>query len=122
MITHKGTLPVGVEVDGEFHLSFELRPQLVRDSFDVLKDASVASNDSLVGIALLKAQLVSLGTLDPEQITLDLLLGMYDIDMKELMEAQKALRDLLTNFRGKGKEVQESTATLATGGAGLAND
>ena len=102
MITQKGTLPVGIEVDGVVHQDFEIRPQLVRDSIEVLKDERAQESDGLFGLALLAQQMIALGTLPIDKITTDLLLDAYDIDMKVLMGAADSLRERLKTFRDEG--------------------
>jgi hypothetical protein len=113
MITNQGTLPVGIEVDGVVHSEFELRPQLVRDSIEALKDERAVGNDSLFGLALLAQQLMKLGSLQKEQITLDLLLDAYDVDMSVLMEAAASLRERLKTFRGEASQSAQAAATTA---------
>lgn len=113
MITQVGVLPVGIEVDGVVHSEFELRPQLVRDSVDALEDARTATNDSYFGLVMLSKQFVRLGSLKPEQITVELLLDVYDMDMKVLMEGAAALRERLKTFRGAGEESAKTAASTA---------
>lgn len=97
-----GTLPVGVEVDGVVHRDFVLRPRLVRDSVYVMADPRAVTDDSYRGVALFACQLERLGSLAKEQITADLLLDMFDMDMEEIMEANKRLGVKLRTFRNPG--------------------
>lgn len=113
MITHKGKLPIGIEVDGVVHREFELRPQLVRDSIEVLKDERAQQDDGLFGLALLAHQVVSLGTLPKERITVDLLLDAYDADMKVMMGAADALRERLKTFRDEGAQPEKAATATA---------
>lgn len=99
MITHKGKLPVGIEIDGVAHTDFELRPQLVRDSIDGLQDARAAENESYLGLVMLASQIVSLGSLPKERINAELLMDAPEIDMRALMEGAAQLRERLLNFR-----------------------
>lgn len=113
MITQQGTLPVGIEVGGVLHRDFELRPQKVRDSLDALEDERASSNESYLGLLMTAKQITRLGTLKPEQITVDLLLDAFDIDIQVLMEGASTLRERLKTFRAKNEEL----AALATGTA-----
>lgn len=113
MITHKGTLPVGVKVDGVEHRDFELRPQLVRDSIEAVEDERAAQSDSIFGLALLAKQFLRLGTLDKSDITIDLLLDAYDADMKVLMEGAASLRERLKTFRDQDTAAEKVADTAA---------
>lgn len=104
MITEKIILPVGVEVDGVVHREVVLRPQKVRDSIDAMEDERAANNESWMGLQLQARQIVSFGSLKPEQITPELLLDLYDVDMQALMGGAAKLRERLKTFRGEDKE------------------
>lgn len=112
-MNQQGTLPVGIEVDGVLHREFELRPQKVRDSIEALQDERAASDESWLGLVLQCRQLVTLGTLKPEQITPNLLLDLYEVDMQALMEGAAKLRERLRTFRAASGQ----TAPSATGTA-----
>jgi len=94
-----GSLLVGVEVDGNLHYEFTLRPRLVRDSIRVMEDDKARQNDAYRGVALIACQLEKLGDLKPEQISTELLLSMYDADLAVIMEANSRLEGRLQNFR-----------------------
>lgn len=112
-MNQKGILPVGIEVDGVLHREFELRPQKVRDSIEALQDERAASDESWLGLVLQCRQIVKLGTLSPAQITPDLLIDLYEVDMQVLMEGAAKLRERLRTFRATG----ESASQAATGAA-----
>jgi len=116
-----GTLPVGVEVDGVLHSTYVLRPRLVRDSVEVLADEKAQSNDAYRGVALFAMQLESLGTLEKDKITPDLLLDMLDIDMAEIMKANDALGVRLANFRKDGAGSSEAASGTAQAGDTVAS-
>lgn len=120
-LKESGTLPVGVEVDGVLHSTFVLRPRLVRDSVNVLADEKAQSNDAYRGVALISMQLESLGTLEKDKITPDLLLDMLDIDMAEIMKANDALGERLTNFRKDGAGAAQVASGAAQGGDSVAS-
>lgn len=109
----KGTLPVGIEVDGVVHRDFELRPQLVRDSVEGAQDAKAVENSSYFGLVILASQILSLGTLPKEAINAELLMDAYELDMKALMGAAAQLQKRLITFREEGTQ----PAQAATGAA-----
>lgn len=104
MITHKGRLPIGIEVDGVVHNDFELRPQLVRDSIEGAEDIKARDNPSYLGLLMLASQIVSLGTLPKERINAGLLMDAFELDMQVLMEGAEQLRERLKTFRGNGAQ------------------
>ena len=112
IMTQTGMLPVGVELDGVVHRDFVLRPQRVRDSMEALADPRTA-DPSFLGLVLLAAQFMRLGTLDVTKIDADMLLDMYEVDMQELMGGAKQLRDRLKIFR----DAPQATAPAADGAA-----
>lgn len=112
MITEKVTLPVGIEIDGVLHRDVVLRPQKVRDSIEALEDARAQTDESWLGLILQCRQIVKLGTLKTEQITPELLMDLYEVDMQILMEGAVKLRERLRNFRDKNQEsTQGATGT-----------
>jgi len=103
MITQDGTLIVGIEVDGVVHLDFLLRPRFVSDSIDAMEDERSHNNPAFEGLVMTCQEITKLGTLTREQITPDLLMGMLDIDMQQIMEARKKLLARLMTFRAENK-------------------
>lgn len=104
MITEKGILPIGVEYKGKTHRDFELRPQKVKDSVDVMEDPRAQKNDGYFGVAVLARQIEKLGDVPKEEITPALLLEMWDDDLKALHEAKGRVSQKLASFRGEDKE------------------
>lgn len=104
MITEKGTLPIGVEFGGKVHREFELRPQKVKDSVDVMEDARALKNDGYFGVAVLARQIEKLGDIPKEEISPALLLEMWDDDLKVLHEAQGRASQKLATFRDKDQK------------------
>ena len=98
ILTQTGTLPVGIEVDGVVHREFELRPLRLRDSVAELQNAA-GNGDAEFGFALVARQLVRLGSLPPDKISLALLLDAYDVDIQVMMGAAATLRARLLTFR-----------------------
>lgn len=113
MITEKITLPVGVELDGVLHREVVLRPQKVRDSVEALQDARAQADESWLGLVLQARQIEKFGTLKPEQVTPELLLDLYEVDMQALMEGAAKLRERLHSFRAANSQ----PAPPATGAA-----
>ena len=103
MFTEKGTLPIGIEYDGKIHRDFELRPQTVADSVDAVEEDRARDNESYLGVVVLAKQMIKLGDIPREDITTNLLLGMYDVDIAAVNEALGRLRKRLLSFRDEPK-------------------
>jgi len=101
MITEKGTLPVGVELNGKMHRDYELRPQQVKDSVEAFEDARARKNDAYFGLCILCLQIVKLGDIPKAEITPALLMEMYDEDLKELQRGKERVEEKLRSFRGQ---------------------
>lgn len=102
-MNEKGTLSIGIEFEGKAHKEFELRPQLVSDSVDAIEGERAQKNESYLGLCVLAKQLVKLGDVPKEKITPELLMSMYEVDLRALMEASKRLESKLLSFRSKDK-------------------
>ncbi|HQR97574.1 MULTISPECIES: phage tail assembly protein [unclassified Polaromonas] len=89
-MTEKGTLLTGAVVGGVAHKTFELRLPTVRDNIDAVDEVG-GHNGVALGAAILARQLVSLGTLKPEQIDFDLVAGLHPGDYNLLDAAAKEL-------------------------------
>jgi phage FluMu protein gp41 len=114
MITQKGTLPVGVEVDGVVHYDFEVRPQLVKDTIAAASNEQVANKgNTLFGLAIVREQVVAIGTLSNDRITLDMLLNMYEADMDVLMQGIKEVGEKLKTFRQPAVSELQATGSPA---------
>ena len=117
MITEKGTLPIGVELDGKTHKDFELRPQFVSDTVDIFEDPEAgkraARNNQYFACCLYAGRLVSLGDIPKEKITPDLILSMRQEDYNEILGAGERLETQEATFR-------EPPAPPAQDGAGAA--
>lgn len=107
MMTETDTLVVGVEHDGITHLNFELRPQLVKDSIEAVEDERAQKNESYLGLAVLSKQVIRLGNIPQDQITPELFMGMYDVDLARIAAASERLQKRLISFRGEGKGLPE---------------
>ncbi len=115
MLTEKGTLPFGVEFEGQIHREFELRPQYVRDTVDIFESpditARAARNSQYFAACLFAGRLVRLGDIPKEEITVDMVLDMRQEDYGEIINAGGRLDEREATFRGK-------TAPVAAEGAG----
>lgn len=89
-LTEKGTLLTGAVVGGVTHKAFELRLPTVRDNIDAVDEVG-GHNGVALSAAILSRQLVSLGTLKPEQIDFDLVAGLHPGDYNLLDAAAKEL-------------------------------
>jgi len=116
MIKETGTLPIGVEFNGKVHRDFVLRPQVVRDTIDLM-DSEYADrangNDHFFGICLLSGQLEKLGDIPKKEITPDLLLNMYDDDFRVVINSKEALESRLRTFRKENERKETATSAAA---------
>lgn len=113
MVTESGTLPIGVEFEGQRCRAFTLRPLKVRDSFDLQRspDAAATADDAeLRGLALLGRRLDIAGV---GQLTLEQMLDLHDEDLGEILLAEGRLTRSLERFR-----TGDSAAAIADSGAG----
>lgn len=113
MITEKGTLVVGVEHGGKTHKEFELKPQIVGDSVEILESENAdraRKNDSFFGLCLLSKQITKLGDMPLKEITPALLLTLTEVDFTVLSKAREALEGRLRSFRGGKEEPKETNA------------
>lgn len=95
MLTVTGKFTIGVEVNGEFHTEFELRETTIRDGINYLKKAKQngedTDNDLIIAVYKGAEQMTKLGTLDPNEITADLLMQLNEEDFIPLIDAQDEL-------------------------------
>lgn len=95
MASIKGSLIVGLALDGALHKSFEMRDPVIRDAINAIDKAFLEdeNTNSALTIRIYKAaeQLESLGDLPKEKITGKLLMSLPEDDIEPLLEAQDAL-------------------------------
>lgn len=115
MVKEKGKLPIGLLVNGVWHRDFVLRPRLVSDTVKALEDPRT-NDEGFRGVALLAVQIEKLGDIPPDQITSDLLLGMFDSDLGEVMAKAGALEARLIRFRKESEEAQKAAPGAHDGG------
>ncbi len=103
MLTEKGTLPAGVEYNGETHRDFEIREQIVSDSVDVFDDPAQGvkadKNSRYYGLCITARQIVRLGTIPKGDITPELLMGMLNEDYNAISLAEVRLAAKRSTFR-----------------------
>lgn len=80
------TLPVGVTVDGEVYKKFSIRPGTLRDSCEALDAVGSDASPNTLRYATM-AQRVSIEGLSQDQVTVELLMDMYDRDAVALENA-----------------------------------
>lgn len=79
-------LPVGITVDGVTFKDFTIRPALLRDSCAAVEAVGADASPNTLRYATM-AQRVSFEGLPQEQVTCELLMGMYDRDAVALEQA-----------------------------------
>lgn len=108
MLTEKGTLPIGVEHNGKIHRDYELREQQVRDLVDIFDDPALTEratkNVRFLELCILANMIIRLGDIPKEEITADLLVGMYQDDMNEIRKAEERLDIKRKSFRDDDKK------------------
>jgi hypothetical protein len=108
MLTEKGTLPVGVEYEGKTHKDFEIREQIVADSINVFDNpdhaARAGKNALFANLCVTANMLLSIGTIPKEEITPDLLMGMFQEDLNAISQAEVRLTVQQATFRKEKKE------------------
>jgi hypothetical protein len=80
----------------------ELRPQKVGDSIDALENDRARKNDSYMGLCVLASQIQRLGEIPQSEITADMLMGLYEVDMIEINDALRRLQTRQNGFRAEG--------------------
>lgn len=107
-LTETGTLPLGVEFEGEIHREYELKEQLVSDTVAVYEDPKhgprAMRSNAFFNIAVMAIRLVRLGTIPKDEITPDLIMGMSQKDFIELADADDRMETRRISFREKGPE------------------
>lgn len=103
IITEKGALAIGVEHNGEYHKNFEIKPLRVREIVELESGEVSGKSDTYQSIYILSAMLVKLGNIPTTDIDAELLLDMFDVDVKILSEAKESLDKKLRDLTGKKK-------------------
>lgn len=75
----KGMLPIGVKIDGKTYRTFEMRAAILRDSVEAVDECGGDASQTRLRYAVM-ARRVSFEGLDQEQVTTDLLFGLFDRD------------------------------------------
>lgn len=119
MVTVTGTLPVGIEFEGQTHRDYTLRARLVRDSIEAGEEMSGNTSDSRLGLAILVRQIVSLGSIPREEITTEMFLDAYDEDLGELYRADMEVAAKLKGFCSQDQGPATADNGLAQNGVQL---
>lgn len=85
-LTVKSKLPIGVTVDGRVYKDFSIRPATLRDSCKAVEVVGADASPNTLRYATM-AQRISFDGLPQEQITVELLMDMYDRDAVALENA-----------------------------------
>lgn len=85
-LTVKDKLPIGVIVDGKIYKDFAIRPAMLRDSCSAVDAVGASASPNTLRYATM-AQRVSFEGLPQEQVTVELLMGMFDRDAVTLEQA-----------------------------------
>lgn len=85
-LTVKDKLPIGVTVDGKLYKDFSIRPAKLGDSCAAITAVGADAAQNTLRYAVM-AQRVSFDGLLPEQVTVELLMDMYDRDAVALEAA-----------------------------------
>lgn len=88
MITVNGSLSFGVERDGVVHRDFVMRAPTIADAILAIETAGPESSNLRLRIFKAAVQIESLGTLDKQEITGDLLLMLPEDDIEPIFSAQ----------------------------------
>lgn len=112
MKTVTGSLPVGLEYNGQLHKEFELRPALVRDTVEVMEESPrAATNRHYAGLCVYAKRLLKLGDIPKEKVTGDLLMEMTEEDFSALSAAG--------NFRQSAEQQSQAKGGVADNQAAL---
>jgi hypothetical protein len=85
-ITVSGVLPIGVKVADKLLKAFAIRPATLRDSCAAVEAVGADASFNTLRYAIM-AQRVSFDGLPQDQVTVDLLMDMYDRDAVALEQA-----------------------------------
>lgn len=78
-LTVTGKLPIGIEVDGKVYKDFTIRPAILRDSCAAVEAVGATASHGTLRYATM-AQRVSFDELPQDQVTVELMMGLYDRD------------------------------------------
>lgn len=95
-----GTLPIGIEVDGEIWREYALREQLVADEIEVMESEHgprALKNDGFYSVCLMARRLQFPGM--HREVTPEMIMAMTSTDFNHLLQSGKALSDERASFR-----------------------
>lgn len=92
MLTHKGKLIHGIEIDGAVYVDFEMREATIRDAINAVdkltEDGENLNSSNMVQLYMAAEQILSIGPVSKEAITAGLLLDLADDDLEPILDAQ----------------------------------
>lgn len=115
-LKEKGALTVGIEHGGKVHEEFVLRPQIVRDSIEAIENERANRNESYLGLCILGKQIESLGDIPKADITPELLMNMYEVDLAIISKAARRLQKRQRSFRDKAQAPEKDYPVTAKAG------
>jgi hypothetical protein len=124
MLKTTGTLPIGIEWNGQLCREFEYREQLVRDAIEILESADVeraTKSDSYYGVCLM-AKRLSVEGIDKEAVTPDLIMNMTQVDFNHLAEIEQKQVAKRESFRDAAAAATNPSDSVAEIGGELQRD
>ena len=118
IITQKGKLPFGIDLDGVPQCDFEIRPRLVKDTMEIAREQGMKKledDDIFFTLCLTAKQIIHIGDIQP--VPVEVILEMMDEDMGAILKAKENLATRLESFRasseGGGGQGASDVATAA---------
>ena len=105
-----GTLPIGVAYQDRLHREYKLRPLTVKESMAARRSEEFArceGDDEMAGLLVFSRRL-EIDGIPREAMTLDLMLGMFDDDLNEVMTADGRLKEQIARFRGQDAQTVDA--------------
>lgn len=99
MFIESGTLPIGVDIDGEKRRAFTLRPATLGDNVDALEEVGPGASSFRLSIAILARQ-ISFDGVAQEKVDTALLLGLLEPDYQIIEQARTKLEKKLETLSG----------------------
>jgi hypothetical protein len=109
MITIDSDLEIGIERDGVRHTRFTMRQATVADAIAAVEKAPEGSNNLTLRIYKAAEQIEHIG--DMAEIDAELLMGLSDIDIDPIFDAQDEIEKKLKGLRNPSSRTSSSTSS-----------